>query len=334
MDNFYQSTIWRTINTSIFQKPVFEINLFWSKYFWTIKTKKRFWFTAHWYQVMWIESWFPSEHSFSSLKDSLYNIGRDYWNDFWNIMFQFWFVDELQRFPVSNLKSDEFINTIKHQRETNNDYMNRTFGLCTSFRENMPLSTIIFDLSLWYDNLFQSMSKSARAHINKWNTRNLVFTLARNNQERDEFYQIWHETSTDKGFNIFSKSSFDSLRNFLNPKSTGNLFLAKLNWQIVSWSICFFVWKTIVYMYGATNRKFWNVWWHHFLKNEMFKWWIENWFKTVDLLWTSPTWYPEHHLCWVSKFKESLWGTKIEYYWNFDYILNNNLYKVFKYLKS
>lgn len=334
MNNFYQSPIWRTINTSIFQKPVFEIDLFWKKYFWTVKSKKKFWFNLQWFQVMWIQAWFPSQDSYVLLKESLYEIARDYSKDYWNIMFQLWFTDLLTDFPVSSLKSDNHILSTRKLREETETLFKNSYNLLPSFRENMPLSTIIFDLTQWYDTLFQSMSKSARAHINKWNYRNLIFTLANTKQERDEFYNVWYDTSTDKWFNIFSKELFDSLRNFLNPKTTWNLFLAKLDWQIVSWSICFFVGETIVYMYWATNRKFWNVWWHHFLKSEMFKRWIENWFKTVDLLWTAPTWYPDHHLSWVSKFKESLGWIKLEYYWNYDYVFNNHLYNLFKYLKS
>lgn len=334
MINFYQSDVWRYINASIFQKPIFEINMFWESYFWTVKSKKKFWFNFQWFQIMWIKAWFPNQTSFELLKETIYEISRDYTKDYWNIMFQFWFIDLLSQFPVSNLKNDEFVSSIRKTREENESFFINSMHLQPSFRENMPLSTIIFDLSQWYDSLFDSMSKSARAHVNKWNFRNLVFSLADREQERDEFYQVWFDTSREKWFNIFPQSTFKLLRDYLISTNNWNLFLAKLDWKIVSWSICFFVWESIIYMYWATNRWFWNVWWHHFLKSEIFKRGINNWFRYVDLLWTSPTWYPDHHLCWVSKFKESLWGNKLEYYWNFDYILNNHLYKLFKHLKS
>jgi lipid II:glycine glycyltransferase (peptidoglycan interpeptide bridge formation enzyme) len=44
----------------------------------------------------------------------------------------------------------------------------------------------------------------------------------------------------------------------------------------------------------------------------------------------APTGFPEHPLAGVSAFKESLGGSKIELYGNFDLVLNPFLYKVFR----
>ena len=50
----------------------------------------------------------------------------------------------------------------------------------------------------------------------------------------------------------------------------------------------------------------------------------------VDMMWWAPTWFPEHPLNWVSKFKESLWWTKIEQYGSYDLVLKPTLYKLSK----
>jgi hypothetical protein len=44
----------------------------------------------------------------------------------------------------------------------------------------------------------------------------------------------------------------------------------------------------------------------------------------------APTGFPEHPLTGVSAFKESLWGSKIELYGNFDLVLNRGWYQIFK----
>ena len=46
----------------------------------------------------------------------------------------------------------------------------------------------------------------------------------------------------------------------------------------------------------------------------------------MDLFGGAPTGFPEHPLTSVSAFKESLGGTKVERYGNYDIILNPSLY--------
>jgi lipid II:glycine glycyltransferase (peptidoglycan interpeptide bridge formation enzyme) len=103
------------------------------------------------------------------------------------------------------------------------------------------------------------------------------------------------------------------------------LFLATTkDWDIVSWSICIFDKdsKVVTYLYWATNRKFWNIWAHQFLKVEMFKWAKNTWFLWVDLLW-SPSFVETSSPLWgVWRFKWSLGGTQIEYWWSYDLIFN------------
>ena len=62
----------------------------------------------------------------------------------------------------------------------------------------------------------------------------------------------------------------------------------------------------------------------------MFKYLKNKWIKKVDLLWVAPSGFENHHLSWVSQFKHSLWGEHIEYFGNYDIILNNLWYKLLR----
>ena len=62
----------------------------------------------------------------------------------------------------------------------------------------------------------------------------------------------------------------------------------------------------------------------------MFGWARERWLRWMDLFGGAPTGFDEHPLSSVSKFKESLWGIKLEWYGNYDIVLNPILYKIFK----
>ncbi len=66
----------------------------------------------------------------------------------------------------------------------------------------------------------------------------------------------------------------------------------------------------------------------------MFEWAREYGFKYADLMGGAPTGFPDHPLNGVSKFKESLGGTKIEHFGNFDIPLNPLLYSAFRWMKK
>lgn len=332
MYNFYQSDIWRKVNKDVYKKPVFNIDFLWKKYFWTEKQSKKFWISLKWYQITWIELWEWWDGRINDVKDYVENLARDFKTWFWDIFFQLWFIDILQKFHPKKIRDEEFVNWLISQRKEKEKIIKEKLKLVPSFRENMPMATIIYDLTKSEKELWDDMSKSSRSHINKAQNRWLQFSLAKEG-DWEKFYDIWYQTSHDKWFNIIDKQTFWSLKEFMLWNNWWDLFLVKKDWIIISWSVCFFADGNIIYMYWATNRDFGNVWWHHFLKYEMFKWGSVNWFKSADLLWVAPTWYANHHLDWVTNFKQSLWWTKIEFLWNFDYILNNKLYETFRFIK-
>lgn len=334
MTNFYQSKIWREINEKIYEKNIFEIDFLWKKYWWVVKEKSKLNLKFKWYQILWIELDNYSRENIFLFKKELKYIREQFKRSFGDIFFQFWFINQLNKIKTYKLhKEDELINNkCRIDRLTNEHYM-KTLWLDISFRENMPLATIKINLNKWTDELFQDIRRSGREKIKKAIKRWVKFKIA---EEKDweNFYNIWHETSKIKWFNIISFKIFNKLKEYLLKNNYWNLFLCKKENEIVSWSLCLFIEDSIVFLYWATNRKFGNIWWHQLLKYKIFERWHVNNYKNFDLLGWSPTGFDNHHLIWVSKFKESLWWEKIEFLWNYDLILNPLIYNIFKFIKK
>ena len=59
---------------------------------------------------------------------------------------------------------------------------------------------------------------------------------------------------------------YNNLLNALQKNHQGTFFVAELNGEIIAGSICIFHEKTIVYLYGFSDRKYANIGGHHYLK--------------------------------------------------------------------
>jgi lipid II:glycine glycyltransferase (peptidoglycan interpeptide bridge formation enzyme) len=158
----------------------------------------------------------------------------------------------------------------------------------------------------------------------------LVFKVLTIDQYQ-EFYDKWLATAWAKWFNIISPKQFWALTWFLEEKNLWNLVAVVKDGEIVAGSICLYPSKDyMVCMYGFADRNFGKLWLNHFLKFETFRWARSFGFSFVDTMWWAPTWFVDHELASVSEFKESLWWEKIEYYGNYDLVLNPLIYKFFK----
>ena len=311
--NFYQNKIRRSISKDVFKKDIFDITIFWKKYWGVKKTHKIFWIKMHWFQVVWIN--IPKNISQEQFKNEIQKLKQSFldWN---NIFFQFWFITNLQ---------EPFYETRQNIKW---DFL-KNYGLYPTIKENMPEATIVIDVTKSEEELYKSFSKSAKRNVRKAIKNDLYFKIA-NEKEINDFYDLWYKTSKLKGFNIYPKKEYLKLLSFLRSTWTWNLYIAKKDDVIISWSIEVTENNYSYYLYGATNRDFIKIWWHYFLKYEMFKYLNEKWIKKIDLLWVAPLWYKNHNLLWVSQFKHSLWWEHIEYVWNFDLPLNNMLYKLLR----
>ncbi len=313
--NFYQNKIRRSISKDVFKKDVFDITIFWKKYWGVRRTHKKFWIKLHWYQVLWVE--IPEDISNDQFKYEIDKLKQKFksWN---NIFFQLWF--------ITNIKEPFYENRQKIKQNFKENYW-----LESTIKENMPEATVVVDLTKTEEELYRWFSKSSKRNINKSIKNGLYFKIA-DRKEIEDFYNLWYQTAQNKWFNIYPRKDYLKLIDFLRATWSWDLYIVKKDDVIISWSVEITENNYSYYLYGATNRDYIKIWGHYFLKHEMFKYLKKKWIKKVDLLWVAPLWYEDHHLKWVSQFKHSLWWEHIEYTWNFDIILNKLLYKII-YLK-
>ncbi len=315
--NFYQNNIWKVISKDIFNKDIFEIQLFGKKYWWVRKTHKKFWLKINWFQVLGIT--IPKDISEEDFKKEIENLKRDFssWN---NIFFQLGFINKLPK-PYYESRLDI---EVKFQAK---------YGLYSSLKENMPLATIVIDLTKSEEEIYKNFSKSAKRNINKAIKNWLTFHIA-SEKDIEKFYDLWEYTAKLKWFHIYPRQQYLKLIHFLKNTKAGDLYLVKKDDVIISGSIEINENNYSYYLYWATNRDYIKIWGHYFLKWEMFKYLKSKWVKKVDLLGIAPEGFENHHLKWVSQFKKSLWGEHIEYFGNYDLPLNDWWYKVLRKIRN
>ncbi len=328
MYNFFQSAIRKDIKTIVYKEESFSINLFDKEYFWTTKKKTIWPIWLSWFQVLGVE--LPTNNP-TWIKEQVKKIYHDYNNSSSNIFFQRGIINEILRFYNISHRSPEFWPGMKTTRQKLEDRLYVEAWLIPSFRENMPLATIIIDTSKSDEVLLKEMNSGAKNHIRKSLNHNIDFRTA-TPIDYDIFYEERHKVSAIKWFNIIPKNTYLKLMDYLTINNCGNIFIASKDGVVLWWSIAVYYDDTITYLYWFSNRdpKYRNIWVHQFIKFQMFQRARENNIQYMDLFGGAPTGFPKHPLTSVSQFKESLWWTKVERYGNFDIVLNNPLYEIFK----
>ncbi len=322
--SLYQSKIWKTIQYDIYQNPYFKIKLLDKEYFGTIKAKKIWPITLKRYQILGFD--LPKEPK--KAKELLEKIKSEFKKDRTDIFFQLWITTPIKTFDVKDI-NPELSKSMRDARISQRHWMKERFHLSHSFRENLPESGIIYDLSKSWEELLKDMNKSSNLRTKKWLKNNIVFREIQKS-EFDKFWNKRQETAGHKWFHTISKKQYIQLISHLIKTKTGNIFITEKDWEILSGVICIFQEKNLVCLYSFADRNFNNIWGQQYLKYKVFLRGKENWFKTCDMMWWAPSGFPEHELASVSAFKESMWWIKVEYIGNFDIIFNPFLYKLFK----
>lgn len=325
MYNLYQSKLRKDIQTKIYEKPYFTIDLFGKEYFGLIKEKKIWPFKTKRLQIMGID--LPTNKDY--VRSELNKLKKKYKKEKWVIFVQLCLLNEIIRFENVWLRADNFLDDMKNMRLSIRKQMIDNYWLKVAFRENMPQANIIYDIKKSDEELISEMNSWCKERIKKAMKKGIEFGIASPDQYW-LFYDKWKELGNTKWFNIIPKNQYEKLIRYITQNNRWNLFTSHINWDIIAWSICIYDEYRIIYLYWFSNRKYSNIWWHHYLKFRIFWQARKSWMTYVDMLWWAPTWFPEHPLNWVSKFKESLWGTKIEQYGSYDLVIRPLLYKIFK----
>ena len=270
------------------------------------------------------------DNNWKMVRRELKKVKKQFGKGWWNIFFQFWIINEITSFDNAWAREQNIVGKVRSMRMRTRKMIKKETGLKVSFKENMPQTTIMINLKKTDEELLKEMNNWCADRVKKAIKKGVLVregTL----DDYETFFEKWQITAWGKWFSTITKSQYDKLIRILTKTKRGNMFVSELDWDIIAWSICLFHEKTIVYLYWFTDRKYTNLWWHHYLKYGMFEWARDHWFQFCDLMWWAPTWFPDHPLIGVSKFKESLWGMKREFYGNYDLVLNPILYYGFKF---
>lgn len=325
MYNIYQSSRRKDIQYIVYAKPSKIVHLFDKDYTATIKEKKVGFFAIRWIQIMWVV--LPQDKSL--IQQELTRMRTELKKEFGTVFLQLGIINEITSFENVSHRSGEFSDDIKQQRLSTQKHMLDDYGLQLSFRENMPQSNIIYDVSKTDEELIAEMNSGCKERIKKAMKNDLWFRLARPD-EYDMFYQKRCDLGGKKWFNPITKKNYLDLIIYMKKNNNGSLFIAEKSSEIIAGSICMHDADRITYLYGFADRKYSNIGWHHFLKFKIFGRAREQWIKICDMMGWAPTWFPDHPLTWVSAFKESLGGTKIEVFGSYDMVLQPLLYWVMK----
>lgn len=325
MYNIYQSSRRKDIQYTVYAKPSKIIRLFDIDYVATVKEKKVWPLVLRRIQIMWVE--LPQDEVY--VKQELTRLRVVLKQEFGTAFIQLGIINEIVSFENVSHRSGEFNNDIKQQRLTIQQHLLDSYGLRIAFRENMPQSNIIYDVSKTDEELIVEMNSGCKERIKKAIKNDLSFRLARPD-EYDVFYQKRCDLGGKKWFNPITKKNYLDLIAYMKEQNTGSLFVAEKDGEMIAGSICVHDADRITYLYGFADRKYSNIGGHHFLKFKIFGRAREQGIKICDMMGWAPTGFPDHPLAWVSAFKESLWWTKIEVFGSYDMIIQPLLYWVMK----
>ena len=325
MYSLYQSQIRETLQAKIYQKSHNFTQIFGQRTFYLIKEKKIWPFTFKEFQAIGIKM----PENFWKVTEELNNLKGKFWSQRGNIFFQLGFINEISHFDNKHLKDKDFPEKIKEMREDTLNKITKETNLKLAFKENMPQTTIIINLKKTDEELLNEMQNGSAEKIKKAIKKGIKIREW-TAKDQETFFQKRKIIAGEKGFSTITRKQYNNLLDALQKNHQGTFFVAELNSEIIAGSICIFHEKTIVYLYGFSDRKYANIGGHHYLKYWLFQRAKEHWFEYCDLMGGAPTGVPSHPLAWVSRFKESLGGEKVEFYGNYDLILNPILYYLFK----
>ena len=219
LTNFYQSKLRRHINERLYGTPVTEVQIGDKTYVAIAKTKAFFGKTYQRYQILGVEQ--VSLEMLQAVRSHLKKTFPD------GIFFQLGIIDPLALFALG---ADIDPLAIKNQREGIASDMQK-IGYHKSFRENMPLATVYYDLE--QDDITANRSKSAKAHLRKGQRAEFEFGTVQPGEE-EEFYQARLAVSGHKGFSIIRPDAYKALLAYLREHQKGDAFVIRKDGHMVS----------------------------------------------------------------------------------------------------
>ena len=175
MYNLYQSQLRQDIQTIVYERPSMTVNIFGKDYFAIIKPKKIGPIKAQWIQIMGVELPTDREYVIAEIK----RVKKELSKKQTNILLQLGIVNEMISFENVSHRSDDFQLDMKHMRLNLQNFLQKHYKFKVAFRENMPMSDIIIDVSKPDDQLLQEMNSGSRQRIKKaiglYDQKNIIY---------------------------------------------------------------------------------------------------------------------------------------------------------------
>ena len=336
--NFYQSPLWRTIQQDIYKKPTFDINIKGEKYFGIVKRQRRLMKDLNRYMVHWVQSDISNDPD-GQFAQELTRIQRDFKRSRGDIFFQFGLLDTVWSGTTNEIKKDkELVSTLTTQKATQDTKMRDDYQLLPAWREHMPDTTVQLPLTKGITEIRTWYSSSGKRYINKAKKEDLSFEITTSEATWKTFWRIRYSMAFDKAFTVIPEDIFLELMRHLTESWQWRLMLAKKWNRIVSGSVVldytYTGHKQLIYLYGATNREYGNIWGHYRLTDQILKRGAQEWYELYDLLWVAPPGRDDHYLSWVTRFKQAFGGNTIVSVGNYDSVYNSKLYRAMQALKN
>ncbi len=325
MFSFYQSPIWRHIQEEVYKKPIFDVTLWNTTYWWIMKQMAILWQTKRRSMIHGVRP-ISLDKVDSDFQRDLLAWKRDHWKH--DLFLQIWC-----DLPIVSRQTKQ--DKIPDRLDQSLAFVQRDlltwYDLRPTTREHMPHATIVLETVWTIDEWKSACSDSGKRMINKWQKAWLTFVIATHEKEWIAYRKVWYATAYDKWFSIIPQEQFLALMHYLTESNQWWLFVAKKWADIVSGSVCVQFGEQMIYLYGATDRAYWDIGAHYWLTMHIRARARDHHFLTFDLLGISPPGSDEkHHLYWVTRFKQSFWWKTIVYAWSYDLVCSQRWYQAFK----
>jgi hypothetical protein len=331
MTTFYQSTLRRSINETVYKKPVFELSLWGTTYWWTTKQlriagQEVRWSMIHGVQLPTLDTFAEQfQHDLQAYRRD-HRKGRD-------LFLQIGVDMPAASYPTQQAETHREP-TLQAMQFVDRDFLS-WYDLRPTCREHMPHATIMLSTEGTMEERKRACSDSGKRMINKGQKAGLTFELLTTEKERRGFWHMWYAMSYDKWFAVISEDHFVSLMEMLTSTKQGRLFVAKKDDAVVSGSVCLAHEKQLIYLYGATDRAWGNIGAHYRLTMHIRGRARDEGFTQFDLWGIAEPWAADdHHLAGVTRFKQSFGGETIVYAGSFDCICSPRWYRAFKAWRS
>jgi Acetyltransferase (GNAT) domain len=318
MENFYQSSLRRTINSNIYQKPTVDVVFAWVQYQAILREKKIWHWSVRWMQILGVSR--ILDHNKEELQSQLRALARKH-----NVFFiQLWCVDILTK--TTTLSPEYITHAIALREQTTIRY--KKLWLHPSPKENLPPSTYLINTTLSELEARNTLSSHHRTKIKKAQKASIDIREAISPAEKTAFYLLLQSTGSTKWFGTISQEKYTALTDRCSANNIGKVYIALYQHRIVGGALYLIDQDThtATYLYGGTDRSIGNIGASHYMHRAIMRDLHSQNISCIDLLGGGPTWYPHHHLAHVWALKEGFGWEKRDYHGSFDYIHNRFLY--------